>query len=182
MIIIEGCDNTGKSTLLKQLCSRIPELRYVEHGPRPPKDYNDYFTEMLGVMSEGDVDRVIVDRFYFSELVYGPILRGKVGLAPCQVDFLNATLRDIKPFIIICYNTNAAIKSTFSEREQLEGVEENIDKIQEKFFSLFKGKNSYHDIEHTFYDWREGLINPAYGLEALIVEIKAYLRRKQDER
>lgn len=181
MIIVEGCDNTGKSMLVKQLLERIPELVFVPHGPRPPESYSDYLNEMFSVMSLPNVNNVIVDRFYFSELVYGPILRGGVGLTPGEIDFLNDKLKQVDPLVIICYNANEDVKSSFAEREQLEGVEDNIDKIQEKFMSLFRGKNSYREIKHIYYNWREGLIHPEYGLDALIVEIKAYLRRNEDE-
>lgn len=172
MIIVEGCDNTGKSTLVKQLCEEMPELVYVPHGPRPPVSAESYYKELVDILNRPDNSRVIVDRFLLSELVYGPILRDKVILDEKQLSYINKLLTIKKPFIIICNRPTSRILETFSERDQLDGVRNKVEDIQVKFYETFlEYKRNIRDM--WFYDFE----NPNSADLPLL--IKDYLRRNR---
>lgn len=77
MIILEGPDGAGKTTLANDLARRF-NYRYHAFGPpqHPP------LREYLGWLVDQPDNQVVVDRFHLGEHVYGPIYRGKSQLDP----------------------------------------------------------------------------------------------------
>jgi len=77
----------------------IPQLvRKKGQGP-----LNNYAFWITGANDDPEVLRwVIWDRFYFSELAYGPIVRGKVRLTKHQGEVIESLLMANKPLIIHC--------------------------------------------------------------------------------
>jgi hypothetical protein len=85
MLIVEGPDFSGKTTLIAALLKQIRRRRWqrkykwptskVHHHTKPPPDHN-YELEYIGAAETC----VISDRFALSELVYGPLFRS--GVAP----------------------------------------------------------------------------------------------------
>jgi hypothetical protein len=81
MLVLEGSDCAGKTTFLKQLIGRLPKQLSMNHpqsvaiqhfGVLPP-DW-DYYKDYLDMITVDGIS----DRFQYSELVYGPVLRGHV--------------------------------------------------------------------------------------------------------
>ncbi|MFF1342085.1 hypothetical protein ACFVYT_30055 [Streptomyces sp. NPDC058290] len=64
-LVLEGCDGAGKSTLAALFAARHGFT--VIHSPRTPDLTARY-------LAQGG--RLILDRSFISELVYGPLLRG----------------------------------------------------------------------------------------------------------
>lgn len=71
-IVLEGTDGTGKTTLANLLGSR--HGFGVVHSPRTPEgvDLADRYRQLLNRPG-----RLVLDRSFVSELVYGPLLRGR---------------------------------------------------------------------------------------------------------
>ena len=83
MIIVEGADGSGKSTLCRMLLAEglvekvLPSPRITAKGDTERMKYEtDQYLRIYGTNN-----RVAVDRFLFSEIVYGPILRGSSVLS-----------------------------------------------------------------------------------------------------
>ncbi len=76
MIILEGPDGTGKSTLAEKL-SQVLNLR-VQHSGGPPKDPEDIFRRQEAAQQWAILNApVVLDRIpVISEQIYGPIIRG----------------------------------------------------------------------------------------------------------
>lgn len=75
IIIVEGADKTGKSTLVEQIQKQHPNFSVIHTGP--PKTNNparEYARELLKRIKAGE--NVIYDRMCLGELVYGPLIRG----------------------------------------------------------------------------------------------------------
>lgn len=79
IIILEGPDGSGKTTLARRLQEDF-DLEYHHEGP-PPDDENTlhYYGRVLDSYYGR---RVVIDRFALGETVYGPILRSTNGLGP----------------------------------------------------------------------------------------------------
>jgi energy-coupling factor transporter ATP-binding protein EcfA2 len=72
IVILEGPDGSGKTTLAKTLQERYG-LLYRHEGP-PPEDVAP-LTYYCDILEEHRHDNIVFDRFALGERVYGPILR-----------------------------------------------------------------------------------------------------------
>jgi thymidylate kinase len=71
-LVLEGCDGVGKTTLA-QLLSTHHGFR-IEHSPRTP-DHLDLAGRYRTILARDGL--LLFDRCFISELVYGPINRGR---------------------------------------------------------------------------------------------------------
>lgn len=116
LIIIDGMDNTGKSTLIKRLTNVLKELNntiYTIHLQKPPKDikqqdvskyqhdyYNALIQELIELKAEKKYNYIILDRGWISEYVYGPIYRNRNKQEICEDNIVldlkvNSIFRDL---------------------------------------------------------------------------------------
>ena len=136
MIIITGVDNSGKTTLATHLSNKfhIPIIdRYHE---LPPQDYDDWYRWVVGVLDR-DYE-LIADRFYLDELVYGPVVRNKIGISQHQIKVVDGLLAEQKPLIILCHRMPGDIESTYNVRKQYLDISQ-ISEIQIRYFRLVQG-------------------------------------------
>jgi thymidylate kinase len=75
-IVIEGCDGTGKSTLAEHLATEHGFT--VIHSPRTP-DHVDLAGRYRRILAEPGL--LALDRAFVSELVYGPLYRGRTRMS-----------------------------------------------------------------------------------------------------
>ena len=158
LIIIEGCDATGKTSLIKELASEL-NLPVIK-SYKPP--------------SEGDIKRFtywasaspvtpILDRAPFiSDLVYGPIIRGKT---PCTLE-LTQELRTTA-YLVHCSPPLSAIIRNLHNEKQMEGVDENLRGIYDAYESLMQILDADFIYDYT---------NPR-AYKALVTQLTHYLER-----
>lgn len=95
LIIIDGMDNTGKTTLINRLTSVLQDQLnmkvYTIHLQKPPKEIpkvqipeysHEYYTKNLvktlkSFYDLAEYDYIILDRGWISEYVYGPMYRDR---------------------------------------------------------------------------------------------------------
>jgi len=70
LIVIDGPDGSGKTTLARHLQEKHGATYHHDKGPPEAEDLVAYF---LSLLARGG----IIDRFALSEMVYGPLLRGR---------------------------------------------------------------------------------------------------------
>lgn len=103
LIVVEGCDGVGKTTLAEALVERLgrgAELRHLGPPVRHPLeecvlDLDDY--------RPGVGRHVVVDRLHLGELIYGPIYRGESRLG--RIDgpghrWVDAWLRSVGALVV----------------------------------------------------------------------------------
>ncbi|MDT0344131.1 nucleoside/nucleotide kinase family protein [Streptomyces litchfieldiae] len=78
-LVLEGCDGVGKSTLAAHLSTQHGFT--VVHSPRTP-DHLDLTGRYRTLLEEPG--RILLDRCFLSELVYGPLLRGRSRISWSQ--------------------------------------------------------------------------------------------------
>lgn len=148
MIIIEGMDNSGKTTLAKQLLEDFPELRVIKScGHASVGDALAWVAQAI----RNEDPRMVYDRYFpISERVYGPVLRHSDIFGAYTFDILSLTFRR-EPLIIYCRPPVSAI-SAWGERDQMVGVKDRTTELVKR------------------YDWFMDLVREMYLQPALIVD------------
>lgn len=122
MIIIEGMDGAGKTTLFTQIARHLntladPLYRKTQMLPSIgiPVDDNELFTRMLEEQRNADTRTAISDRCeIISDFVYGGINRARRLIA---LDMVTQFGLDKKPFFIFCDPTHEAPENHDSFRK-----------------------------------------------------------------
>ncbi|MEO3810761.1 hypothetical protein ABGB17_17305 [Sphaerisporangium sp. B11E5] len=78
-LVLEGCDGVGKSTLAKHLSTHHDFT--VVHSPKTP-DHLDLADRYRTILAQPG--RILFDRCFISELVYGPLYRGRSRITWAQ--------------------------------------------------------------------------------------------------
>ena len=160
MVIVEGPDNSGKTTLIQQLQDEfhIPAMRSGMR-PRYPEDISQYHYWAAAAPLP-----LILDRHpAISDYIYGPILR---KATPSSIEMI---LRCIDHhFVVLCLPPYETVSATYDDRPQLEGTKENLARIYQGY------QNFGDDFSVDFiYDY-----NNEAALSALINQLTHYLARK----
>lgn len=166
MIIIEGPDNSGKSTLINSLVKDF-NLLIADKPHGPPKNIMDLVSRTTKLLLRQDSTRYILDRHpLFSESVYGPILRDKnlwesnKPIKDLLLTILNQANSEGTVFIIYCrppdeivLNLDTHQIKSYDTIEHLEGLKNKSHEILEAYDNLmsswanfkynYKEKDSY---------------------------------------
>ena len=148
MIIVEGMDNSGKTTLVETLMTPMDKQGIEVHTEHSPSQLiatgriKEWLTWIeISFMPENQ--RFIYDRHpVLSEMVYGPILRGANLLK--TTDHL-ARLKLLNPLIIYCRPDDDTI---FDFRKpEMKGVKKNKDKLIVAYDSMIRSLyNNHFDV------------------------------------
>ena len=156
IIVVEGPDNSGKTTLSTRLAKDLGAI-YLKTHVRPVT--NAVLREYVRMTREFAIsfNVLILDRHHaISEVIYGPILRGGHNL-----DMFEATLACDGLHAIYCRQPPDTLGYWNPNIPQLPGVKENIQKIWEGYERVFRGPSkrifasvreydyttdSYHDL------------------------------------
>jgi len=77
IVLLEGVGRTGKSTLAERLRTDLPGHHYV-HFSVPDRPAMEYFQERLGSAVAEHGEKLILDRFHWSNHAYGSTFGGSV--------------------------------------------------------------------------------------------------------
>lgn len=125
MIIIEGADAVGKTTLAKRLAEKLGyEYR---HMTKPPEGF-DYFYGFTDAVKSG----VVQDRFHLGQLVYGAKLGKHTHLGPEAFAQLISHLRPWVFTIVVVENEERLRRRLLaSTREEMYNVDEILEANRE---------------------------------------------------
>lgn len=164
-IIIEGMDGSGKSTLIGQLAREFPQLEVVRRPPN--RHFDDWWPEELERTDQMPIP--IHDRFFYSELVYGPILRGKINANMELVNNLAWFMRSIA-LLIYTRPYSEIIRKSVYNNPQMEGVIDKFDVLLETYDSLMSVELQWYSTRFYRYDW-----NAENALPAVTNVVRRYL-------
>lgn len=157
MIIVEGPDSSGKSTLVEKLKDRLHlvHIKPIKHGP--PVDAKDLYERAKHILMEAtkhQKNNTIVDRFgLIGESIYGPVCRGKdmwVEIPDKKQEIFSA-FNTLNPFIIYCRPpaniianlANHEVKS-YDTPEHLKTLKKNQALIIKSYDNYFANWKSYN--------------------------------------
>lgn len=145
MIILEGMDNTGKTTLMSSLCGE-----YGFDGVHSP-GHRDYDTVISWVVEAFNRDRgipVVYDRFpLISEAVYGPALRDRniFNESPLGLKLQERFRTEVKPLIVFC-NPSEEVIEKWNDRDQMAGVIANSKKLTALYVDLMESLKLHYSV------------------------------------
>lgn len=100
--IIEGPDGAGKTTLAKQIKEASPGSQILHFGaPETDEDAERYWQIYFQALKEHAGETIILDRSWYSDMVYGPIMRNRLEMTPQHKEMLELTVRALGGGIVI---------------------------------------------------------------------------------
>src|SRR5687767_10954920 len=116
MLIVEGPDNSGKSTLVRRLAEDAKLLLIAQK--RKPRNRDEYFDFLNRMIPLAKCWPTVFDRWSrISESVYGPIIRGRSIFTDRDLEVARAApmLAGLKPLLIYCRPSDSSITSTIRD-------------------------------------------------------------------
>lgn len=141
MLLVEGCDNTGKTTLVLRLADDLKLLQIA--NKHKPKHKSEFFSFLSCALNLSKQFPTVFDRWSpISESVYGPIIRGENIFTSRDLEIAKTAplLAHIKPLLIYCRPDFNTVMNTITDRAQMDGV---VAKAQELI-------HAYDDTVETY--------------------------------
>ncbi len=139
MIIIEGIDGVGKTTIAEEL-EKIGYTRY--HLTYEEKSEDGY----LNILKK-DIDRLVLDRSFVSELVYGPILRNYSRINKTQTENIIRQYQRAHTKMIYLKATKATLlRRRENDIEDLSMLQEYYDKLNASYDKIMQILGRYFSI------------------------------------
>ena len=184
LIIIEGGENVGKTTLVNKLKEKYGDR--IHYAKFPSSELMDLYKNVV-TMDDDSVtktfdfivdliteeyeelknkDIVLIDRFHLSTLVYQGTgeIDGIDGMILLNYGYLyedlNITKNDVKTFILTKqYPVNTKEKRTEAQKQN----DENAEKINEKYMKLIMNLDLYSDLgTYKVYSEKDYVVTPKY--------------------
>lgn len=147
--MIEGMDGAGKSYLIDHLQQQFPgrfDLIVNELGPN--QNFNEWWPKQL----EREYSPIVPlhDRFFYSELVYGPILRGYIDALPGVISNVLWFLRTTA-LLIYVRPAAAIIRERIFANPQMDGVHDHFQQLLELYDHTMMGERSWYGPRFVHY-------------------------------
>lgn len=134
LIIIEGCDGTGKTTLANKLIEDF-KFSYNKEN-KPPYDGFKYYIDRATSFKSGD--NIILDRFHLGEIVYPSIKKDRTPLDLTKQHLIERALIPQNTLLILGKTSKDFIINTFNTRGETYVNEDEIDEIVRLFDIHYK--------------------------------------------
>lgn len=167
-VIIEGVDGSGKTVLINRLLREVPNLEMVRNEKQDIQNFSEWWPSIVDREDNGNM--IIHDRFFYSELVYGPVIRGKISETASDVLIHNILwfLRSTA-FLVYARPHSSSIKHSVLVEDQMKGVHEHLDRLIEGYDVLMQGEKTWYPHRFFHYDWTDPT---AY--DRLVSELEEY--------
>lgn len=154
LVIIEGPDCAGKSTLAEALAKRITEtqpgvVELLHRGPPVSHPLDEYVVPLVDYRP-GSVRHVICDRWHWGEVVYPGILGRESRMDPAVWWYVEAFLRSRGAFVVRPYATRTDLIMRLLRRgDELVGTH-NVGQMLDGFATAAaKSVLPYVQLHHT---------------------------------
>lgn len=150
IVIVEGLERTGKTTLCKEFEKRgfvyfkdFNRINY--HDVTSLEGRLDTTLTFLQNLSENGVN-VVVDRLHLSEYSYGNVLRKAKGAAR-NVDYIDNAISKLNSVLILCKTDN---DEEYKNRMLLKYTSNQVDELSNKFEYYFDKSEIKNKFEYDF--------------------------------
>lgn len=178
ILIIEGMDSCGKSTLVQNLRRYVltTPKTIVHHSSSPPKniqnpngwEYEHYLhlSKTFRTLSDNQGYDIICDRFHIGSMVYGTKYRGLVPHGIFLIDKDHLASKDVHlvllvddPAKVIERHDGLSIEKTETEFSETRNSFEyyfNYSRIPNKILIDVSDNGGYENTIHTVSNWLKG--------------------------
>jgi hypothetical protein len=135
VLIVEGADLLGKTTLVEQLLQGLSDLGHIpDHFGLLPEGW-DYGWDYVGRMNR----KVVMDRLIMSELVYGTVVRDGPRISPERYRWLDGQLRLRGAFTVVLVGSMGLVNRRFAERSDRVYDLDMVQDVNQGFKGLVRG-------------------------------------------
>ena len=153
LIIVEGMDNTGKTTLINRLADDLKLL--VMGNRRRPSRSEDILHYTFHLTELSQCYDVIIDRWSaISEPIYGPICRGTSWPDMATQTALMEHISMLRPLLIYCRPEDQVVLD-FGDRSQMEGVIQNAEALLKEYDQKMEWVNGWISVMNYDYATHE---------------------------
>lgn len=155
LIVLEGCDGCGKTTLAQNLAV-VLKADIIHCTNRTQNNYS-YFAEII---AQGATRNIIADRFMYGQFVYQTEAERKANdwLTSEELHSLERMMYATKAKLIHVTAPPYVIKERLRERNEtvINGL--SVDEVVHRFQKLLNGAQTTSvDLDTSNVDWRIGL-------------------------
>lgn len=186
MLIVEGPDGAGKTVLVGQLSKSFSSLAMVPdvHAAKG-ETVKKTETRRIGSTRSRTYSAIgeafkgtrplVHDRLFYSEMIYGATLRGKVQFSPVEVEFIQGAFKLLQCPIIMCLPPFPVVEhNVHNTEDHLDGVNEHVEELYGGYLALVSDL-SRSEVNFIGYDYTRKT-----DFEELVKRIGLYLERRKD--
>lgn len=141
-IIVEGPDGAGKTTFINQLLISHPRALYQHFGAPANEEEADNHWRVYAKFIKGAEHEhtVILDRAWYSDQVYGPVMRGRFELDHSKQTALELLIKACGGGVIIYLTAPTPVlwKRCIERGETYIPDEDTLDKIKVRYEEVMK--------------------------------------------
>lgn len=143
LIVVEGCDGTGKTTLVDLLEQRIiKNFAYAEvvklHYGVPERHPLEEYELDLQDYRPGTGRHLLIDRLHWGEAIYGPIYRGKSKLGYAGMRHIDMFLRSVGGVIIWLDLPVGELRRRLTKRGEDYLKSDDVEKVCDMYLEQFQ--------------------------------------------
>lgn len=143
LIILEGVDGSGKSSLASAIVDDLKKSDYTEsirelHSGPLKRDPLEEYVFSIDDYAPSTESHIVADRWHYGELIYGPLYRGKSAINTAQWRWMEMWLQSRGASVWIVSNTVEEIKRRLAARGEDFLKDEDVKTVVEGYLSLIK--------------------------------------------
>jgi thymidylate kinase len=160
VIVLEGPDLAGKSTLATSLAAEIGRLHPLAPATRlrangPPENDQDLYMDYYRQVEEAIAHRAggvptIFDRLHVGELIYGPLYRGHSRIDPDQLAKLEVLLDNNQILKVHVNSDHATLKTRLeSRKDELIKNPDTLEFVSDRYREIVRDLDSWFEVDTT---------------------------------
>jgi thymidylate kinase len=165
-------DGAGKTTLINNLKYGLDDVQL--EVVRNPHDDKQNFSEWWPEVADRQKSSIVPihDRFFFSEIVYGPVLRGYINAPETLVTNIAYFLRNTA-LLIYARPHSDILREGVKSNQQMNGVHAHFQELLEMYDNVMMVEKQWFGDRFIRYDW-----NTEGSYQEVETTVRAYLNGK----
>jgi len=183
MLIIEGPDLVGKTTLALKLQAELAARRYrhvYAHFTRLPVAFDKYWDYLPFIQRN-----VVQDRFYMSRIVYGRVFRNQELCTKLELRMLDGRISEVGGMTVVVTADDNFIRQQYAKKDRDEMYKlDGILKVNHEYARIIENDEMQYDIRINVEDvtgwpstYTQQILEEYTGRQE---EINAIISRRRD--